>query len=61
MKQTETEYIQRKERLKKVAETYFDSLKQKTFSAIPFSDNIVLRAPLSQVACTILSRKIRGL
>jgi len=47
MKQTETEYIQRKEQLKKVAETYFDSLKQKTFSAIPFSDDIVLRAPLS--------------
>ncbi|MEO5984152.1 MAG: nuclear transport factor 2 family protein [Ferruginibacter sp.] len=38
---------QRKEQLKKVAESYFDALKQKNFSAIPFSDEVVLRAPLA--------------
>jgi hypothetical protein len=42
----ETAYIQRKEQLKKVAEIYFNALRQKTFSAIPFSDDVVLRAPL---------------
>ena len=38
---------QRKEQLKKVAESYFDSLRKKTFSTIPFSDDVVLRAPLA--------------
>ncbi len=38
---------QRKEQLKKIAETYFDSLEQKNFSGIPFSDDIVFRAPLA--------------
>jgi hypothetical protein len=38
---------QRKEELKKVAESYFDSLKQKNFSAIPFSDDVILRVPLA--------------
>lgn len=37
---------QRKEQLKKVAESYFDSLRKKTFSTIPFSDDVVLRVPL---------------
>ena len=38
---------QRKEQLKKVAESYFDSLRKKTFSTIPFSDDVVLRVPLA--------------
>lgn len=38
---------QRKEQLKKVVESYFDSLKQKSFSAIPYSNDVVLRAPLA--------------
>ena len=42
-----TETNQRKELLKKVAETYFNSLRQKNFSSIPFSDDIVFRAPLA--------------
>jgi len=43
----ETAYIQRKEQLKKIAEIYFNSLRQKSFSAIPFSDDVVLRAPIT--------------
>ena len=35
----------RKTQLKKVVESYFKALKDKNFSAIPFSDDIVLRAP----------------
>ncbi len=38
--------LQRKKQLKKVAETYFDSLREKNFRAIPFSEDIVLRVPL---------------
>ena len=47
MKEINTANIQRKEQLKKVAESYFDSLRQRVFSAIPFSDDVVLRAPLA--------------
>ena len=47
MKEINTANTQRKEQLKKVAETYFDSLRQRTFSAIPFSDDVVLRVPLA--------------
>jgi catechol 2,3-dioxygenase-like lactoylglutathione lyase family enzyme len=36
-----------KEQLKKISETYFQSLRDKNFSAIPFSDDIVFRAPLA--------------
>jgi len=43
----ETANIQRKEQLKKVAEIYFDALRQKNFSVIPFSDDVVLRVPLA--------------
>lgn len=39
--------IQRKELLKKIAEAYFEALKQKSFTAIPFSNKIVFRAPLA--------------
>jgi len=37
----------RKEQLKRIAETYFQSLRNKNFSAIPYDDNIVMRAPLA--------------
>ncbi|WP_373521959.1 VOC family protein [Aquiflexum sp.] len=37
----------RKNLLEKVSETYFQALKSKDFKAIPFSDNIVFRAPLA--------------
>jgi hypothetical protein len=47
MKEAATEYPQRKMQLKKVAESYFDAVKQKDFSAIPFSDDVVLRVPLT--------------
>lgn len=42
-----TELAQRKEQLKKVAETYFEALKGKIFSSIPFSNEIIFRAPLA--------------
>jgi glyoxylase I family protein len=37
----------RKETLKKSAEAYFESLRNKNFDTIPFSDDIILRAPLA--------------
>ena len=37
----------RKELLKKTAEIYFESLRNKSFNTIPFSDDIILRAPLA--------------
>lgn len=43
----ETINVTRKHQLKKVAETYFDSLKQKSFSSIPFTEDVILRAPLA--------------
>lgn len=36
-----------KEQLKKISESYFQALRDKDFSAIPFSDEIVFRAPLA--------------
>ena len=36
-----------KEQLKKISETYFQALRDKDFNAIPFSDEIVFRAPLA--------------
>lgn len=47
MKETATNDPQRKMQLKKAAESYFDALKQKKFSAIPFSDDVELRAPIA--------------
>ncbi len=35
-----------KEQLKRISETYFQALRDKDFSAIPFSDEITFRAPL---------------
>ena len=37
----------RKVQLKSISETYFQALRDKNFSAIPFSNNIVFRAPLA--------------
>jgi catechol 2,3-dioxygenase-like lactoylglutathione lyase family enzyme len=36
-----------KEQLKQIAETYFQALRDKDFDAIPFSDDIIFRAPLA--------------
>src|SRR5215204_1224196 len=36
-----------KEQLKKISETYFQALRDKDFAAIPFSDDIIFRAPLA--------------
>ena len=37
----------RRERLRAIAERYFDALRSKDFSAIPYDDNVTLRAPLA--------------
>lgn len=37
----------RKKQLKKVAESYFTSLQKQSFSDIPYSDGIVMRAPIA--------------
>ena len=37
----------RKNQLRSVSETYFQALRDKNFSAIPFSDDIVFRAPIA--------------
>ena len=39
--------MNRKGQLKETSETYFQSLRDKTFSSIPFSDDIVFRAPIA--------------
>ena len=36
-----------REQLKKVSESYFQGLRDKNFPAIPFSDDIIFRAPLA--------------
>jgi|GEM_PF-301601 len=36
-----------KEQLKRISETYFQALRDKDFSAIPFSEDIAFRAPLA--------------
>ncbi len=46
MKQVEMTNEKRKEQLKKVAESYFESFKTKSFATIPYSENVVLRAPI---------------
>ena len=38
---------QRKQQLKKVAETYFEALRQKAFNTIPFTDEIFFRTPIA--------------
>lgn len=46
MKKTDLEIKSRKEQLKKVVENYFESFKTKSFDAIPYSEDVVLRAPI---------------
>ena len=36
-----------KEQLRKISEAYFQALRDKNFNAIPFSDDIIFRAPLA--------------
>ena len=36
-----------KDQLRKISETYFQALRDKNFAAIPFSDDIIFRAPLA--------------
>lgn len=43
---TEREITKRREQLRAAAEAYFEGLRRKDFSAIPFDDNVSLRAPL---------------
>jgi hypothetical protein len=47
MKKTDVEIANRKGQLKIAAESYFESLKTKSFETIPFSDDVVLRAPIA--------------
>jgi hypothetical protein len=37
----------RKDQLRRIAEGYFEALRQKDFSAITYDDNVTLRAPLA--------------
>lgn len=46
MKKEEITNAKRKEQLKKVAENYFESFKTKSFATIPYSEDVVLRAPI---------------
>jgi hypothetical protein len=45
--QAESTAAQRRAQLRAVADTYFNALAQKDFAAIPYDDNVVLRAPLA--------------
>jgi hypothetical protein len=45
--QTETFAAKRRAQLRAVAEAYFAALAQKDFTAIPYADTVVLRAPLA--------------
>ena len=47
MKQEEMTNNMRKEQLKKVAENYFEAFKTKSFDSIPYSEGVVLRAPIA--------------
>lgn len=38
--------LMRKEQLKQVVQRYFDDLSSQNFSAIPYDQNVMLRAPL---------------
>jgi len=47
MYETTAAIADRKEQLKKVSESYFEALRNQNFSTIPFSNDVVLRAPLA--------------
>src|SRR5262245_43132033 len=44
--QEENSAAKRRAQLRKIADDYFQALRQKDFSAIPYDDNASLRAPL---------------
>ena len=46
MSTQEKEITNRREQLRAAAEAYFEGLRRKDFSVIPFDDNVSLRAPL---------------
>jgi len=46
MKESDKEINIRKEQLKKVTENYFESFRTKSFATIPYSEDVVLRAPI---------------
>ena len=43
----QTLIAERTERLRNIVDEYFAALRQKDFSAIPYDDNVTLRAPLA--------------
>jgi hypothetical protein len=45
--QTGSATAKRTERLLAIAERYFEALRRKDFSALPYDDNVTLRAPLA--------------
>ncbi|MDQ3256884.1 MAG: nuclear transport factor 2 family protein [Acidobacteriota bacterium] len=47
MSAQEVNATKRREQLRAIAERYFESLRRKDFSAIPYDDNVTLRAPLT--------------
>ena len=47
MKQNTQEAADRVNQLKKIAETYFNALRNKTFDTIPYGEKASLRAPLT--------------
>ncbi len=42
-----TAAVERKDQLRNIVDGYFEALRQKDFSAIPYDDNVTLRAPLA--------------
>lgn len=54
MKDSDKKINIRKEQLKKVVEKYFESFKTKSFASIPYSQDVVLRAPIAPAECIIL-------
>jgi hypothetical protein len=54
-KEQETSTIKRRTQLRAVADAYFGALARKDFAAIPYDDNVVLRAPSFREAFTSLS------
>ena len=45
--QREHTAAERKEQLRQIAEGYFEALRKKNLAAIPYDDNVTLRAPLT--------------
>ena len=43
----ENDQATRQQQLREIVETYFEALRQKNFAAIPYAENVSLRAPLA--------------